>query len=131
MTDTLASPASTRRRPHTRYIVAAVVCVAIAGWMLTVLQKNVVYLQPVSITVAAAASLLGIVVLAVGLQQRGEELLRHGRRFVPVVLAGALTAFGAMEWALFSHDFSIKYVADNVARATPGLYTFTALWGAL
>ena len=29
------------------------------------------------------------------------------------------------------HDFSIKYVADNVARATPGLYTFTAAWGAL
>jgi cytochrome c-type biogenesis protein CcmF len=36
-----------------------------------------------------------------------------------------------MEWALFSHDFTIKYVAENVARATPGLYTFTALWGAL
>src|SRR5690349_9557163 len=36
-----------------------------------------------------------------------------------------------MEWALFSHDYSIKFVADNVAHATPGLYTFTALWGAL
>ena len=36
-----------------------------------------------------------------------------------------------METALFGHDFSIKYVADNVARATPGLYTFTAAWGAL
>ena len=33
--------------------------------------------------------------------------------------------------ALFAHDFSIEYVADNVARATPGLYTFTAAWAAL
>ena len=36
-----------------------------------------------------------------------------------------------MESALYGHDFSIKYVADNVARATPGLYTFTAAWAAL
>ena len=36
-----------------------------------------------------------------------------------------------METALFGHDFSIQYVADNVARATPGLYTFTAAWSAL
>ena len=32
---------------------------------------------------------------------------------------------------MYGHDFSIKYVADNVARATPGLYTFTAAWAAL
>ena len=36
-----------------------------------------------------------------------------------------------MESALFAHDFSIAYVADNLARATPGLYTFTAAWSAL
>ena len=36
-----------------------------------------------------------------------------------------------METALFAHDFSMQYVADNVARATPGLYTFTAAWAAL
>ena len=36
-----------------------------------------------------------------------------------------------MESALFAHDYSIKYVTENVARATPGLYTFTAAWGAL
>ena len=36
-----------------------------------------------------------------------------------------------MESALFAHDYSIEYVADNVAHATPGLYTFTAAWGAL
>ena len=43
----------------------------------------------------------------------------------------AIVAFATMEWALFAHDFSIEYVAENVARATPGLYTFTAAWSAL
>jgi cytochrome c-type biogenesis protein CcmF len=84
-----------------------------------------------AIAVSASACLLGIVVLGLGLQRRRDDLLRHGRRFVPVVLAGAVVAFAAMQWALFSHDFTIKYVAENVSRATPGLYTFTALWGAL
>jgi cytochrome c-type biogenesis protein CcmF len=84
-----------------------------------------------ALATAASASLLGIVVLALGLQRNRPDLLRYGRRFVPVVLLGAITAFAAMEWALFSHDYSIKYVAENVANATPGLYTFTALWGAL
>jgi cytochrome c-type biogenesis protein CcmE len=41
-----------KRRSHTRYIVAAVVCAVIVVWMLTVLQKNVVYLRPVSYAVA-------------------------------------------------------------------------------
>ncbi len=36
-----------------------------------------------------------------------------------------------MEWALISHDFSIKYVADNNARGTPLLFTITGLWAAL
>ncbi len=84
-----------------------------------------------ALATAAAASLLGIVALALGLQRDRPDLLRYGRRFVPVVLLAALTAFAAMEWALFSHDYSIKYVAENLANATPGLYTFTALWGAL
>jgi cytochrome c-type biogenesis protein CcmF len=84
-----------------------------------------------ALATAAAASLLGIVVLTLGLQRDRPDLLRYGRRFVPVVLVAAVSAFAAMEWALFSHDYSIKYVAENVADATPGLYTFTALWGAL
>jgi cytochrome c-type biogenesis protein CcmF len=83
------------------------------------------------VALGASASLLGIVVLAVGLQLGRADLLQTGRRFVAVVLASALAAFATMEWALFSHDYSIKYVAENVARSTPGLYTFTALWGAL
>ena len=46
-------------------------------------------------------------------------------------MLAAVGAFAVMESALFAHDFSLKFVADNVARATPGLYTFTAAWSAL
>ena len=47
------------------------------------------------------------------------------------MLVAALVAVGAMEWALISHDFSIRYVAENNARGTPFLYTITGLWAAL
>jgi cytochrome c-type biogenesis protein CcmF len=36
-----------------------------------------------------------------------------------------------MEWALLTHDFSLRYVAENNARATPLLFTVTGLWAAL
>ena len=79
----------------------------------------------------AVASLYGVAVLAVGLAKGDPRMLRAGRRGAWLALGAGVAAFVVMEWALFSHDFSIAYVASNVARATPVLYTFTALWGAL
>lgn len=74
---------------------------------------------------------LGIVCFAVGLWRKDERLLALGRRFVFCVLGGALVAVGAMEWALITHDFSLRYVAENNARATPLLFTVTGLWANL
>ena len=54
-----------------------------------------------------------------------------GRLFAPVLLLGAVLATVAMERALVTHDFSLVYVADNNARATPLLYSITGLWSAL
>src|SRR3954451_13900309 len=84
-----------------------------------------------ALATGAAACLLGMAVLGAGLHLDRPHLLHYGRRFVAVLMGASIAAFAAMEWAMFSHDYSIKYVADNVARATPGLYTFTAVWGAL
>jgi len=84
-----------------------------------------------AIAVGTAGSVLGIATLGAGLHLRRDSLLRAGRRYVGVVFVAAICAFAIMESALFAHDFSIKYVAGNVARATPGLYTFTAAWAAL
>jgi len=83
------------------------------------------------LTIATVACALGLATLAVGLATRRSALLDVGRRYVAVVLVTVIAAFVVMETALYGHDFSIKFVADNVARATPGLYTFTAAWAAL
>jgi cytochrome c-type biogenesis protein CcmF len=84
-----------------------------------------------ALTAGTAAAVLGIATLGAGLHRRRAVLLRMGRRYVFVTMIAAIAAFATMEWALFAHDFSIEYVAQNVARATPGLYTFTAAWSAL
>src|SRR5436305_8780687 len=83
------------------------------------------------LAIGTAASLLGLTTTAVGLTRHRPRLLDLGRRYVAVVVAAAVGAFVVMETALFGHDFTIQYVANNVARATPGLYTFTAAWAAL
>jgi cytochrome c-type biogenesis protein CcmF len=84
-----------------------------------------------ALALGASGAVLGIGTLGVGLARRDERLLRVGRRYVFVVLGAALLAAAVMEWALLTHDFSIKYVAENNARATPLLYTITGLWAAL
>jgi cytochrome c-type biogenesis protein CcmF len=84
-----------------------------------------------ALALGASAAALGIVVLARGLRRRDEQLLVLGRRFVFIVFVAAILAALVMEWALLSHDFSLKYVAENNARATPTLFTVTGLWAAL
>jgi cytochrome c-type biogenesis protein CcmF len=83
------------------------------------------------IALGAGASAVGVFLLGLGLKRRNVELIRAGRRCVFVVLGAALLAVAAMEWALLSHDFSIRYVAENNARSTPLLFTVTGLWAAL
>ncbi|GAA1439338.1 heme lyase CcmF/NrfE family subunit [Nocardiopsis tropica] len=47
------------------------------------------------------------------------------------MFAAAVIAVAAMEWALITHDFSIRYVAENGGRAVPVYYTAISLWAAL
>src|SRR4051794_15029717 len=83
------------------------------------------------LTIGTAAATLGLITTAAGIARHRPRLLDLGRRYVVLVLLAAVGAFVVMETALFGHDFSLQYVANNVARATPGLYTFTAAWAAL
>ena len=84
---------------------------------------------------ALVASVAGVVVLAVSLRRaaRGRAGGPAPRRpaLAPLLGAGALLAVAAMEHALVTHDFSLVYVADNNARATPLIYSITGLWSAL
>src|SRR3954449_9503367 len=47
------------------------------------------------------------------------------------MVGGAATAFLALEAAILSDDFSIKYVAEHHARSTPFLFKIATAWAAL
>ena len=83
------------------------------------------------LAIGAAAAALGIVLLLRGVLARDERATRLGRSAVYLVFVGALLSVIAMEWALLTHDFTIKYVAENNARSTPLLFTITGLWASL
>jgi cytochrome c-type biogenesis protein CcmF len=83
------------------------------------------------IVLGLAASLGGVITLAVALRQRKPQLLLVGRSYALLSLLGAAVAFAAMERALITRDFTVEYVARNGSRQTPALYNFTTLWSAL
>jgi cytochrome c-type biogenesis protein CcmF len=83
------------------------------------------------VVLGLVASLLGVVTLAVGLTGRRSYLVRSGRRYAWLVLLGALVCVFAMERALITRDFTVKFVHDNGSTRTPALYNVATLWGAL
>jgi cytochrome c-type biogenesis protein CcmF len=93
------------------------------------------WLGEVGVWLGFIGALVGMAVLAVSLFRqwwgRPDDARLDGRLLAPVLLLGALVAVAAMEHALITHDFSMVYVADNNARATPLLYSITGLWSAL
>ncbi|MGY2128867.1 heme lyase CcmF/NrfE family subunit [Blastococcus sp. SYSU DS0617] len=53
------------------------------------------------------------------------------RQLAYATLGAAVAAVVVLEWALLTHDFSVRYVAENGGRAVPLYYTVTSLWSAL
>lgn len=82
-------------------------------------------------TLGFVAALAGIGSLTVGLAKARPKLIRAGRVYALLSFVGALAAFVVMEIALLTDDFSITYVAETSARATPLLYKIATLWAAL
>ena len=78
------------------------------------------------LAIGTAASVLGVATLGAGIRlHRPDAAAARPRATCSSCSWPSVGAFAVMEWALFAHDFSLAYVADNLARATPGLYTFT------
>src|SRR2546423_11608119 len=88
-------------------------------------------LGTLAVALGFASSVLGVITLAAGIRGRNAKIMRAGRSYAGLALGGAFVGFVVMERALLSHDFSLRYVANNGSRATPALYTFASLWGAL
>ncbi|MCU1454030.1 MAG: ccmF [Acidimicrobiales bacterium] len=83
------------------------------------------------VVLGVVSALAAIVTLTLGLTQQRAELLRMSKVYALMLLGAALLAFVAMERALITRDFSMKYVATNGSSRTPALYNFATLWGAL
>ncbi len=63
---------------------------------------------------------------------RTDEASPRGPRIAAfAMLAAMVVAFATMEVALVTDDFSIRYVADQHARATPLLFSIATAWAAL
>ena len=79
-----------------------------------------------------SAAVLGVVTLAL---RAGEEAPRppmaRGALHRACWSSGALLAVVAMERALITRDFTVKFVADNGSSRTPALYNVATLWAAL
>lgn len=59
------------------------------------------------------------------------DLVRLGRAAALGVFGLVTLACGIMLYALVTHDFSVKYVADVGSKETPLYYTVISLWAAL
>ena len=84
-----------------------------------------------ALLVGLTASVFGAVMLVFGLRRGDARMLASGHRYAWVVAFTGVLAFAAMERALITRDFSLKYVQEVGSSATPALYNFTALWSAL
>jgi cytochrome c-type biogenesis protein CcmF len=80
---------------------------------------------------ALLGALAGCVTLVVGLVSGRENLLRAGRSYTWVILAGAVVATAALQHALITHDFRLAYVAGNDSLSTPLIFRITAMWSDL
>jgi cytochrome c-type biogenesis protein CcmF len=83
------------------------------------------------VSLGLAGAVLGVVTILLGLREGNLDLRRKGQSFAWLALAGAVVAAVAMEWALLTHDFSLRFVAQNHSRSTPFLYTVASMWAAL
>lgn len=82
------------------------------------------FLGQAAVGLAMAFSLSGLL-----LALRGHS--QSARRSARLACLAALTAFGSLEWALFSDDFSLAYVAEHHSSQSPNWVKFATLWAAL
>ena len=84
-----------------------------------------------AIAFGLAGSVLGALVMVVGLVRDRPALRLASVKLIALVLASAVAATAVMERALLTNDFSLAFVADNSARSTPLLYKIATMWSAL
>jgi cytochrome c-type biogenesis protein CcmF len=86
-------------------------------------------LGPALLAAGFGLSLAAMVLWA--LAPRHEHMAAPARLLTWAAFATAVAVVGTMEWALVTHDFSVRYVAENSALEVPLYYRVIGLWAAL
>jgi cytochrome c-type biogenesis protein CcmF len=84
-----------------------------------------------ALLLAFAGALMGCITLVTGAMRGRPALMRAGQTYTWVIAGGAVLATAAMQHALITRDFTLKYVADNDSLATPLVFRITAMWSNL
>ena len=90
-------------------------------------MNNVLGTGALSLGFVAAIAATGWWILGV----RHARLRPRARRLTVAMAVSAAIACGVLVYALVTHDFSVRYVAENGGRAVPLYYTVISLWAAL
>ena len=83
------------------------------------------------VVLTLAASLTGSLTIVAGLKKSRERLRSIGAKYAWVAFAGMAISTFAMQRALITRDFSVKYVAEQGSSLTPPLYNVATMWSAL
>jgi cytochrome c-type biogenesis protein CcmF len=81
--------------------------------------------------VGIVGSLFGAIAAISSARTREAAVTKLISRFAILNAVAAVGAFGAMEYAMITRDFSLAYVQKVGSTATPALYNFAAVWSAL
>jgi cytochrome c-type biogenesis protein CcmF len=83
------------------------------------------------VTLGLVSALLGAATLVIGLVRREGSYIRLARWYVLFVAAGAVLAVAAMQRALLTNDFTVRFVSDVGSTRTPFPFDVAAMWSAL
>jgi cytochrome c-type biogenesis protein CcmF len=83
------------------------------------------------VTLGLVSALLGVTTIVIGLVRRESSYIRLARWYVLFVVAGATLAVIAMQRALITNDFTVKFVSEVGSTRTPFPFNVAAMWSAL
>ena len=89
------------------------------------------FLGSAGVLLGLSAAVLGAITLAYALVTKRRDLQWLAVPYTALIVLGAVLAIVAMERALITRDFTVKFVADNGSSRTPALYNVATLWSAL
>ena len=86
------------------------------------------FVGELSLWVALLIAAWGALVSFLGVSRSRDDLIQSGERALHATLVMLLLAAAGLYDAIFSHDFSIAYVASFTTANLPRLYLFASLW---